>query len=41
MPTTVLFTSESYLVNRFRNEVNFDGEKQQEVLLFNERKQVN
>ena len=39
--TVVLFSSEPRLVDRFINNIDFDPHKQQEVLMFNEKRQVN
>jgi len=39
--TVVLFSSDPRLVDRFKNNIDFDPHKQQEVLMFNEKRQVN
>ena len=39
--TVVLFTHEHRIVERFKNNIDFDPHKQQEVLMFNEKRQVN
>ena len=36
--TVVLFSSDSRLVDRFKNNIDFDPHKQQEVLMFNEKR---
>eukprot|EP00347_Sterkiella_histriomuscorum_P022411 403338590 len=39
--TSVLFTSESKIVDRLKQGINYDSAKQQDVALFNEKKQMN
>ena len=39
--TTVLFSSEQRVVEKFKNQIFYDPSKEQDVLMFNERKQVN
>ena len=39
--TAVVFSSDARIVERFKNQINFDPTKQQDVLMFNEKKQVN
>jgi len=41
LSTSVVFSSEPRLVDRFKKQIKYDDSKEQEVLLFNERRQVN